>query len=253
MATLKYKNGSTWTAMPTASNASLGNPSVLSVSAGTGTPGVSVSMAGATLAPTFRFSFTNLQGADGATGPTGPAGPRGTLRAYAQLSMVNSSSIYRNSSAPASWSTMRVYNTSYVIYSLNRISADDLTLAYSTYSIRATTGTTAGRYVSISFSYSYGGTSENGTDWIWAAAGQSSALAPSSTATVNCYNQATKGPLWTNTDQLTSCPVLYPQLVNTTWYYQMYHRLSANTTCSAAVMNSGTWMVLKDFGAVNFS
>lgn len=80
MATLKYKNGSSWVEYPTTgANASIGGITAKMGNYTTGTPGVTVSLSGPATVPTFDFTFTNLKGATGDPGDKGDTGPRGNV------------------------------------------------------------------------------------------------------------------------------------------------------------------------------
>lgn len=100
MATLKYKNGSSWTTVPMRNGTHTERWSSASVTRSNnvyGTPTATVEKVGvdAAGACSLAFTFSNLRGAPGGTGGTGPVGNRGTAlysvcgNRTTALSMVN--------------------------------------------------------------------------------------------------------------------------------------------------------------------
>lgn len=249
MATLKYKNGSTWSAIPAATNAALGTPTVSAPGTGVGTPTVSVSVSGANTAKVFSFSFTNLRGTAGGTGGTGAQGPMGTIRGYGQLYATATKSIYRSGSEPASWSTQRVLLNVGMCGLCEQRGLSQPTISYTNYSIRVVTPSGSSQYLTLSFSLGYQNADEGSVDYIWAGAAQTNSYAPTSSSTINCYNKAWCGPIRSAADQLVSAPALYTQAASSTWYYQLYARHTANGTATAPLSTAdGTWLLVKDFG-----
>lgn len=85
MPTLKYKNGTTWTTIPTGVNAGFGTPTatINNVVTSTANPaGCDVEYSGADSARSYKFSFKNMKGSQGATGGTGPQGYSGNYLGY---------------------------------------------------------------------------------------------------------------------------------------------------------------------------
>lgn len=76
MPTFKYKNGTTWTTIPSSVNAGFAAPTA-TINNATGTPSCTVTYTGDDSARKYNFAFTNVKGAAGATGGTGAQGNSG--------------------------------------------------------------------------------------------------------------------------------------------------------------------------------
>lgn len=138
MATLKYKNGSSFSTIKTGgTDVEYPNPTVLSVGTGTGTCGVSVSVAGSSTLPNFRFGFTNLRGATGATGNQGPDGPVGCVSAHMTLYTATDRNIYYGDSINSSCRVMLAsYYTSWLA---SEWTSSTFPFSYQSYSISSST------------------------------------------------------------------------------------------------------------------
>lgn len=76
MATLKYKNGTTWTTVKAGANAGFAAPTA-TINNAVGTPGLTITSTGTDAAKKYNFAFTNCKGSTGAKGAAGDPGPDG--------------------------------------------------------------------------------------------------------------------------------------------------------------------------------
>lgn len=132
MPTLKYKNGTTWTTIPTGVNAGFATPTA-TINNATGTPSCTVTYTGDNSARKYNFAFTNVKGSAGAAGGTGAQGNSGNTVSAVTRRIITSNVTLPYLAGATNPSTMAVnYNSATTI-------TGDSTLASVTRGVRAST------------------------------------------------------------------------------------------------------------------
>lgn len=98
MATLKYKNGTTWTTAQLGEDAGFGQPTA-TINNAVGSPAVKITYSGPNNARVYNFEFTNCKGQVGATGANGGTGPSGNAMGGVTKRVTATNSLSNNSSS----------------------------------------------------------------------------------------------------------------------------------------------------------